>query len=217
MAEPAHAHEVAEGIGLRWNTRRRLRTMGGAAGIVAHHRRATPASHRHRHRTSDGSERVTDALRTVIVDDEILARARLRRLLEREPDIAIVAECASGRSAIDAITELQPDLVWLDVQMPEIDGFGVVRGLSADHPPYLVFVTAFDEHAVRAFEVRAVDYLLKPIDAERVQEAVARVRDARRVATAAERYALLRQVIDDLATVNGPLASWCATRDARGP
>ncbi len=139
-------------------------------------------------------------IRTVLVDDELLALARLRRLLEAEPDVAIVAECTSGREAIDAVTAFRPDVVFLDVQMPEIDGFEVLRAVSPDNAPCVVFVTAYDAHAVRAFQVRAVDYLLKPIDGERVQQAVARVRQSREQATAAERYAALRDILDDLKT-----------------
>jgi two-component system LytT family response regulator len=139
-------------------------------------------------------------IRTVLVDDESLALARLRRLLEAEPDVAIVAECTSGREAIDAVTACRPDLVFLDVQMPEIDGFEVLRAISPDNAPCIVFVTAYDAHAVRAFQVRAVDYLLKPIDGERVQQAVARVRQTREQATAAQRYAALQEILDDLKT-----------------
>ena len=139
-------------------------------------------------------------IRTILVDDESLALARLRRLLEAEPDVAVVAECTSGREAIDAVTAFRPDLVFLDVQMPEIDGFEVLRAVSPDNAPCIVFVTAYDAHAVRAFQVRAVDYLLKPIDGERVQQAVARVRQTREQATAAQRYAVLRDILDDLKT-----------------
>ncbi|HTD60936.1 MAG TPA: response regulator, partial [Gemmatimonadaceae bacterium] len=86
-------------------------------------------------------------IRTILVDDESLALARLRRLLEAEPDVAIVAECTSGREAIDAVTAFRPDLVFLDVQMPEIDGFEVLRAVSPDNAPCIVFVTAYDAHA----------------------------------------------------------------------
>jgi two-component system LytT family response regulator len=137
-------------------------------------------------------------IRAVLVDDEALALARLRRLLESEADISVVAECDSGQKAIEAIAAFRPELLFLDVQMPETDGFDVLRAISPDNAPSIVFVTAYDAHAVRAFEVRAVDYLLKPIDAERVQQAVARVRTARAQATAAQRYALLRDILDDV-------------------
>jgi two-component system, LytTR family, response regulator len=141
---------------------------------------------------------MTDAIRTVLVDDEALALARLRRLLEPEADVAIIAECTSGRAAIEAVETLRPELLFLDVQMPEVDGFGVLDGIAATSMPFVVFVTAFDAHAVRAFEVCAVDYLLKPIDAERVQQTVARVRAARDQATAAQRYATLRAIVEDV-------------------
>jgi DNA-binding LytR/AlgR family response regulator/dihydrofolate reductase len=142
-------------------------------------------------------------IRTVLVDDEALALARLRRLLESEPDITVVAECDSGQKAIEAIAAFRPELLFLDVQMPEIDGFDVLRAISPDNAPCVVFVTAYDAHAVRAFEVRAVDYLLKPIDGERVQQACARVRAVREQATAAQRYALLREILDDVGTRRG--------------
>ena len=137
-------------------------------------------------------------IRTILVDDEALALARLRRLLDAESDITIVAECDSGQKAIEAVAAFRPELLFLDVQMPEVDGFEVVRAISPDNAPCVVFVTAYDAHAVRAFEVRAVDYLLKPIDAERVRQAVARVRSAREQATAAQRYALLRDILEDV-------------------
>jgi two-component system LytT family response regulator len=115
-------------------------------------------------------------IRTLIVDDEALARRRLRRLLEAEHDVEIVGEAASGGDAVEAIRELRPDLLFLDVQMPEMDGFGVIEAVGVDRLPAVVFVTAFDQYAVRAFEVQALDYLLKPFDAERLRGAFARAR-----------------------------------------
>jgi two-component system LytT family response regulator len=115
-------------------------------------------------------------LRTLIVDDEPLARERLRNLLAGDADIEIVGECGDGRSAVAAIRELAPDLVFLDVQMPELDGLGVVAAVGAERMPATVFVTAFDQYAVRAFDVSAVDYLLKPFDAERFAAALRRVK-----------------------------------------
>ena len=116
-------------------------------------------------------------LRTLIVDDEAPARRRLRRLLMIEGDIAIVGECGDGRSALAAIESLHPDLVLLDVQMPERDGFAVVQALSPDLMPAILFVTAFDRYALQAFEVHAVDYLLKPFTPERFRTALARARE----------------------------------------
>lgn len=114
-------------------------------------------------------------LRALIVDDEAVARRRLRRLLG-DGGVIIVGECGDGASAVQSIGALRPDVVFLDVQMPELDGFDVVRGVGADAMPLTVFVTAYDEYAVRAFEVHALDYLLKPVDAEHIARAVERVR-----------------------------------------
>jgi two-component system LytT family response regulator len=116
-------------------------------------------------------------LRVMIVDDERIARTRLRRLLESEADVEIVAECADGASAVEAVREHAPDLLFLDVQMPGMDGFEVLDALGREHAPPVVFVTAFDQHAVRAFETHALDYVLKPASAERLAKTLARVRE----------------------------------------
>ncbi len=116
-------------------------------------------------------------IRTLIVDDEPLARERIRKLLQKEADIEIVGECADGNEALAAIGEQQPDLVFLDVQMPELDGFGVLEQLRRGAMPAIVFVTAHDRFALRAFEVHALDYLLKPFDSERFRKALERARD----------------------------------------
>ena len=115
-------------------------------------------------------------IRALIVDDETLARNRLRNLLVQEPGLEVIGECASGPDAIGFIREQKPDLVFLDVQMPEVSGFEVLRAFKPEILPAIVFVTAHDQHAVRAFEVSALDYLLKPVARERLQEAVRRVR-----------------------------------------
>lgn len=117
-------------------------------------------------------------LRIVTADDEPLARERLRRLLSKEADIEIVEECADGAAAVAAVGRHSPDLLLLDVQMPGMDGFEVVRALgTVGKVPVLVFVTAYDQHAVRAFEARAIDYLLKPTRQARLHEALQRVRE----------------------------------------
>ena len=115
-------------------------------------------------------------IRTLIVDDEPLARERLRKLLENEPDIEIVGEAADGAEALAAAQKDHPDLIFLDVQMPELDGFGVIEGLEGEGMPAVVFVTAYDRFALKAFEVHALDYLLKPFDRERFQKALDRAR-----------------------------------------
>jgi two-component system, LytTR family, response regulator len=116
-------------------------------------------------------------LRVLIVDDEPLARERLQKLLAAEPDITIVAQCANGREAVAAIEEHAPDLVFLDVQMPELDGFGVLSEIDPARMPVVVFVTAHDQFALKAFEVHAVDFLLKPFDKERFQTALKRAKE----------------------------------------
>ena len=120
---------------------------------------------------------MTPRLRTLIVDDESVARRRIRRLLASESDIVVAGECADGATAVEIITREHPDLVFLDVQMPELDGFGVVSALDPDALPALVFVTAFDRYALRAFDVHAIDYLLKPYTPERFRTAVQRARE----------------------------------------
>jgi two-component system, LytTR family, response regulator len=118
-----------------------------------------------------------ETLRALIVDDEPLARDNLRIALDAVGNIEVVAECADGASAIDAINAFDPDLVLLDVQMPAVDGFGVIDGVGVSNMPTVVFVTAFDAHALRAFQVHAFDYILKPFDDARLREVIQRVRD----------------------------------------
>jgi two-component system LytT family response regulator len=113
-------------------------------------------------------------VRTLIVDDELLARERLRQLLQAEPQIEVIGECADGNEAVSALQEKKPDLVFLDIQMPELDGFGVLEAIGSEMAPVIVFVTAYDKFALRAFEVHAADYLLKPFDRERFQTALRR-------------------------------------------
>src|SRR5687767_2905061 len=130
-------------------------------------------------------------LRVIIIDDESLARDRLRRLLSADADVEIVAECADGPSAVESIRAHHPDLVFLDVQMPGMDGFDVLQKLGTGPLPSVVFVTAFDQHAVRAFEERALDYLLKPTTRARLAKALARARERRANAAPAVPQALL--------------------------
>lgn len=117
-------------------------------------------------------------IRTLVVDDEPLARRRILSFLKPDSNFDVLAECADGLSAIQAITELRPDLVFLDVQMPGTDGFGVLEAIAQVHLPAIVFVTAYDQYAVKAFDAHAVDYLLKPFKRERFLESLAHVKRA---------------------------------------
>ena len=115
-------------------------------------------------------------IKTLIVDDEAIARERVRRFLTAEADIEILGECRDGREAVAAIKRLQPDLVFLDIQMPQMDGFATLAALDAAELPAIVFVTAYDQYAIQAFAVHALDYLLKPFNQERFSQSLNHVR-----------------------------------------
>ena len=115
-------------------------------------------------------------IRVLIVDDEVWARKRIALLLKAEADVEVVGECADGADAVAKILELSPDLVFLDVQMPDIDGFDVLEAVGPEHMPVVIFATAYDQYAVQAFDVHALDYLLKPFDEERFQRTLERAR-----------------------------------------
>jgi two-component system LytT family response regulator len=117
-------------------------------------------------------------IRALVVDDEPLARERVLSLLQQEADVEVVGECSDGTQAVSAIQEQSPDLVFLDVQMPGCDGFQVIRHVGADRMPTVVFVTAYDEYALQAFEVHALDYLLKPFGKDRFQQTLRHAREA---------------------------------------
>ncbi|HUE89130.1 MAG TPA: LytTR family DNA-binding domain-containing protein [Vicinamibacterales bacterium] len=116
-------------------------------------------------------------IRTMVVDDEPVARERIVGLLAQEKDIELVGECADGHEAVSAIQHQHPDLVFLDVQMPVCDGFGVIEQVGAERMPPVVFVTAYDEYALKAFEVHAIDYLLKPFGRDRFQQSLQHARE----------------------------------------
>jgi two-component system LytT family response regulator len=120
------------------------------------------------------------SIKTLIVDDEPLARERIALLLESEPDIEIVGECGDGKSAARAIKNKAPDLVFLDIQLPEMDGFELIGSMPAGRTPAIIFVTAYDQFAVKAFKVHAVDYLLKPVEGVRLRQALEHFRRQRR-------------------------------------
>lgn len=116
------------------------------------------------------------AIRTVVVEDEPVSRDRLVALLADEPEVEVVATCADGRSAVETIATAEPDLVLLDIQLPELDGLSLARTLSGERRPAVVFITAHDQYALPAFEIHALDYLLKPFSEERFRESLAHVR-----------------------------------------
>ena len=152
-------------------------------------------------RTSEASDPPSPTpLRIVIVDDEPLARSVVREYASADPSIEIVADCANGFEAVKVVTELKPDLVLLDVQMPKLDGFEVLELLGPEQA--VVFITAYDQYALRAFEVHAVDYLLKPFSAERFQEAMARARERLRAKTGAPMN--VEEIIHDAKPKTGP-------------
>jgi two-component system LytT family response regulator len=115
-------------------------------------------------------------MRTVVADDESLARDKLRLMLSSEPDVHIVAECPDGAQTVRAVNLHKPDLLLLDISMPDMDGFQVLESVCGNESPIVIFTTAYDRHAVRAFEARALDYLLKPFDSERLHNALERAR-----------------------------------------
>jgi len=136
--------------------------------------------------------------RVLIADDEPLARDRLRMLLSKEEWVEIAGECANGPEAVHAIQKLNPDLVFLDVQMPGATGFDVIESVGAERMPAVVFVTAYDRYALRAFDVHAIDYLLKPFDRERFQQALTRARQHIERKDAGELERRLLELVQDL-------------------
>jgi two-component system LytT family response regulator len=152
----------------------------------------------------------------LIVDDESLARQRVRRLLKAQTDVDVVGEAESGHEAVAMIRALQPDLVCLDVQMPGLDGFGVLQELDGGHVPMVLFITAYDEHAQRAFDVHAVDYVLKPVDEDRFRVAFEKARKQRANAVAAERLGELLETVRRLADGGAALADAKEATSAAG-
>jgi two-component system, LytTR family, response regulator len=137
-------------------------------------------------------------IRAVIVDDEPLARRRIRSLLAEAGDVEVVAECANGRKAIQAIEASPPDLLFLDIQRPEVDGFDVLREIGVGRVPVVIFVTAYDQFALRAFEAHALDYLLKPFDDERFEAALQRARERIRQQQGGDLDGRLRALLQDV-------------------
>jgi two-component system LytT family response regulator len=140
-----------------------------------------------------------NTLRVLVVDDEALARRRMRALLAELPDVTVIGECETGAQAVKAIREHDPDLVFLDVQMPELDGFDVIAAVGVEQMPPVIFVTAFDDYAVTAFEVGALDYLLKPVDQTRFNQTVARAQSRLAAKQQPQMTAQLQRLLDYVA------------------
>ena len=159
---------------------------------------------------------MTHLLKTIIVDDEALARRGLKLRLSGRDDVEVIAEARNGHEALDLIREYEPDLVFLDIQMPGMDGFDVLRELSADDMPAIVFVTAFNDYAIKAFEANALDYLLKPIEDSRLSEALDRVTENLDQRQALKHKESLLQLVGDI--TGEPVGSMeeLSTRDVEG-
>ncbi len=138
-------------------------------------------------------------IRTILVDDEPLAIQGLQLRLQRHEDVDVIETCSNGREAIRAIKTNKPDLVFLDIQMPGFDGFSVIQGLMEVEPPLFVFVTAYTDHALRAFEAQAVDYLMKPVDEDRLADTLERVRQRLAEKRGAEEAGKLKEVLAEVA------------------
>lgn len=155
---------------------------------------------------------MTTPIRTLIVDDEPLARNHLRSMLANDDEIEIVGEYGSGSEAVEAIRRDEPDLVLLDIQIPELDGFEVIREIGPDNMPFVLFVTAYDEHALRAFEAQALDYLMKPVNRERFNGAVGRAKEIIRGMRGTAMGEPLARLLDSLQTRSVPLLDRLALR-----
>ena len=139
------------------------------------------------------------SIRTILVDDEPLAIQGLQLRLEKHEDVEIVATCSNGREAIRAIKTHKPDLVFLDIQMPGFDGFSVIQGLMEVEPPLFIFCTAYSDHAIRAFEAQAVDYLMKPVEEERLADTLEKVRQRLAERRSVEEVGRLKEVLAEVA------------------
>lgn len=157
-----------------------------------------------------------ETIRAIVVDDEALARRGLSLRLAAFPDVAVVAECANGREALQTVAQGDVDLMFLDIQMPGLGGFDVVARLQQDNLPLVVFVTAYDQYAIDAFEVHAIDYLLKPINEARLAEAVGQARLHRRLASAERDKSRLLEMVMRLTGSDGGTVEEVAGRPAEG-
>lgn len=142
----------------------------------------------------------TAKIRILIVDDEPLVRKKIRGVLRLDVDVEVVGECGNGQEALAAVAEKRPDIIFLDVQMPQLDGLSVARLLKAERAPLIIFVTAYDQYAVQAFQVHALDYLLKPFDQERLREALQRAKEQLRARQQRQITAQVQALLDALQT-----------------
>jgi two-component system LytT family response regulator len=152
-------------------------------------------------------ERTNKKIKTLIVDDEPLARRNLRVLLKDDPEIEIIGECGSGHEALRIIQTKPPDLLFLDIQMPEMDGFDVLKGIDHEHLPAIIFVTAFDQYALKAFEVHALDYLLKPFNDARFEKALEQAKsqiEQREINNLSRKLFALLEDREDASQANAP-------------
>jgi two-component system, LytTR family, response regulator len=154
-------------------------------------------------------------IRALIVDDEAPARARIRHLLKDQEDFEVIGECANGRQAVAAILKQGPDVVFLDVQMPRLDGFQVCEAIDSDRMPVVVFVTAYNQFALQAFEVHALDYLLKPFDRDRFQKALRRIRERLRLGSGDPVNRRLMALLDDLKSASRKMERLAFKSDGR--
>ena len=145
-------------------------------------------------------------IRTVVVDDEPLARKRLDKLLQEDEEIEVLKFCANGQEAINAIENENPDLLFLDIQMPEINGFEVLQNIEQDKVPLVIFVTAYDEYAIKAFDVHALDYIMKPFKRERFHESLKRAKNTIKRDDKAEISGKIEHLLDYLDDSGGPLS-----------
>ncbi|MCK5575563.1 MAG: response regulator transcription factor [Sphingomonadales bacterium] len=144
-------------------------------------------------------------IRTILVDDEPLAIKGLQLRLDDVADVEVVATCRNGREALAAVKEHKPDLVFLDIQMPGMDGFAVAHALVGEHMPFIVFVTAYDEFAIKAFETHALDYLLKPVEDERMEDTLRRVRQQMKQQAALRQNARMISMLEEVEGLPKPL------------
>ena len=159
---------------------------------------------------------VTASLRVFVTDDEAPARKKLLRFLADEPEVSVVGEAGNGADAVRGIRESRPDLLFLDVQMPEMDGFEVIRALATDVPPRVVFVTAHDEYAIQAFEVHAFGYLLKPFDQPRFRKVLADVRDRARAEAEGNSIVRMQELLRQLQRHAPPQPKLLVENNGRG-